>query len=984
MKRSGIILMIGILLSVSGRLFSQTEYGDYLIYHSHNFENNTLGDYQYNEYKADWLYPEWEDRPFPPKIILTDKGDKMSKVMRWDMLEGTVGPWEGGGQWMTDIPNLEEMYFSYKVRLKPGFQWVLGGKLPGIRGGPLHPVDTRPGPNDGWMLLIMWSRTGRPVFYCYHQDQVHMSADSWGWGFTFDTGIWYTLTMRIVMNTVDENGSHYDGIMEGWIDGQKVIGISDMRFRSRADYKIDKLVVNFFFGGSGDEWAPLRDEYVELDDFVAYTYKDNVNIERGNNPTSWERTLVVPDVEDPSTAQTQQIERDSDTTKVKVEAYGDALNGVNAHFLVLVNNEIIGETDATSSTATYEFDLESPPSGNDTVYIFFTNDEYIAGEGDRNLNVKSITYNGYKYYPASNNVVYAFEGSSGININNGSSEMPYTGQLVFFPGETYVNSSLLYPVFEASPMFSNVAPEIANQAFTCIDTLENGTGIGKVMASDSNADQLLSYQILSGNTSGAFDISSSTGTITVANSAYLKNNDQFLLEVMIEDNHPLSKSDTGLVVININHFVPDQIEEDVPPKISVYYIDPSNINDLSEDGSLAHPFDSWSDVNWESGNSYLQKRGTIAYEKKINLGASNITIGAYGEGDLPMIRSQAKDFAMRAYERKNITISDVYLIAEEAISCIYFLGSACDSILINNCVFESSSNGIRIIEGKTFDISYNTFIGCVDAIYSFAENNKIYYNVFKDNKIAINVSSYLSKANIFNNVFYYNSTGISASYSELVIYNNIFYLEEQGNQALNYNFDKLVSDNNIYYPEQEGFLNINNVNYASLEEYQSTTGLDMNSFTQDPQFIDVYNNNFGLKSTSPAIDAGKDVGATLDFFGTSVPYGNAPDIGLKEAQQSRNVTGLTDNIEDMTVSDGPVVYPNPTDGIIQVSYNMSSTADMEIIIRDISGRTVLMDRISGGYSTYQTEIDIAAQPTGVYLVFFNILGKSYLQKVIKN
>ena len=44
-----------------------------------------------------------------------------------------------------------------------------------------------------------------------------------------------------------------------------------------------------------------------------------------------------------------------------------------------------------------------------------------------------------------------------------------------------------------------------------------------------------------------------------------------------------------------------------------YYIDPSQ-TDPDEDGSIEHPFDSWSDIRyrglWAAGNSYLQRRGT--------------------------------------------------------------------------------------------------------------------------------------------------------------------------------------------------------------------------------------------------------------------------------------------------------------------------------------------------------------------------------------
>ena len=71
------------------------------------------------------------------------------------------------------------------------------------------------------------------------------------------------------------------------------------------------------------------------------------------------------------------------------------------------------------------------------------------------------------------------------------------------------------------------------------------------------------------------------------------------------------------------------------------HVDPTNSGDSAEDGSIVHPYDSWSDVNFEAGNIYLQKRGTIANEniRIIVSGEENapITLGAYGDGAKPIL-----------------------------------------------------------------------------------------------------------------------------------------------------------------------------------------------------------------------------------------------------------------------------------------------------------------------------------------------------------
>ena len=75
---------------------------------------------------------------------------------------------------------------------------------------------------------------------------------------------------------------------------------------------------------------------------------------------------------------------------------------------------------------------------------------------------------------------------------------------------------------------------------------------------------------------------------------------------------------------------------------TVIYIDPeyTGINK----GTLAQPLNSWNAIQWKDGYSYLLKRGsTIKVDYKLRPGASNITIGAYGEGKKPLIKSSVQN-----------------------------------------------------------------------------------------------------------------------------------------------------------------------------------------------------------------------------------------------------------------------------------------------------------------------------------------------------
>ena len=104
----------------------------YNIIFKQDFENDTPGLYNKTEWREDWNNPDYSNGLDKTYIIKTSDGNK---VMQWNYPKGSVGPSEGGGQF--NPPNnaqADEVYMSYNIKLKPGFDWNLGGKLPGYNG----------------------------------------------------------------------------------------------------------------------------------------------------------------------------------------------------------------------------------------------------------------------------------------------------------------------------------------------------------------------------------------------------------------------------------------------------------------------------------------------------------------------------------------------------------------------------------------------------------------------------------------------------------------------------------------------------------------------------------------------------------------------------------------------------------------------------------------------------------------------------------
>lgn len=106
------------------------------------------------------------------------------------------------------------------------------------------------------------------------------------------------------------------------------------------------------------------------------------------------------------------------------------------------------------------------------------------------------------------------------------------------------------------------SPEIADQEFSIEENSPSGSTIGTVVASDLDEGQILSFEIIDGNTDGTFEIHSSTGILSIDNPAELdfEKNMQFSLTVSVSDGHkkdPLESSSGILIVVtDQNEFAP--------------------------------------------------------------------------------------------------------------------------------------------------------------------------------------------------------------------------------------------------------------------------------------------------------------------------------------------------------------------------------------------------------------------------------------------
>jgi hypothetical protein len=278
----------------------QTNASMFNIIYAQNFNKNTTGSYRQDEWRADWNSPGWANSVNGFGVIAVNGSGKYLKEM---FPKNKFGLKYAGVQWQAPLNNgYNELYLTYKVKFSKGFtNRNYHGKLPGLSGGKSNGGGEIPNGKDGWSARYMFHGTSIN-FYLYHPEIYKDAGDSkpikgkdyYGRGVTLDPGytlkpeVWYTVTQRVVMNTVGKS----DGLVEGYINGKLCAVQTGIRFRDTESLNIDKISFSNFFGGSGI--APLNDENICFDDFYVFTYRSASNINKGRVKNPAGTVLSLP------------------------------------------------------------------------------------------------------------------------------------------------------------------------------------------------------------------------------------------------------------------------------------------------------------------------------------------------------------------------------------------------------------------------------------------------------------------------------------------------------------------------------------------------------------------------------------------------------------------------------------------------------------------------------------------------------------------
>ncbi|KAK6173460.1 hypothetical protein SNE40_016905 [Patella caerulea] len=178
------------------------------------------------------------------------------------------------------FPGRNCVRLGFDVYFEPGFDFVRGGKLPGIWGGSTSCSGGR-NATDCFSTRFVWRAHGDGEVYAYipdnQADDFCTSPDircNFNFGHSigrakwrYPVGQWFRIEQEVKLNDAPQR----NGYVKVWLDGVLKQETSGLLYRNGDNVKIDGIVFSTFFGGSDESWASTADTYTYFKNFQLST-----------------------------------------------------------------------------------------------------------------------------------------------------------------------------------------------------------------------------------------------------------------------------------------------------------------------------------------------------------------------------------------------------------------------------------------------------------------------------------------------------------------------------------------------------------------------------------------------------------------------------------------------------------------------------------------------------------------------------------------
>jgi hypothetical protein len=165
-------------------------------------------------------------------------------------------------------PPKSQATLEYDINFDPQFEWVKGGKLPGVRGGDRKITTTGcvvPQPKDAWSFRLMWRQNARISMYMYDQERTvrnercGLSRESKDWLLT--KGVWHRLKLHVKVNS---NATAKDGIAQLFVNNSLILERKGIQWYSKGYVPVSYVYFSSFYGGNDKTWAPSKKTFIKF------------------------------------------------------------------------------------------------------------------------------------------------------------------------------------------------------------------------------------------------------------------------------------------------------------------------------------------------------------------------------------------------------------------------------------------------------------------------------------------------------------------------------------------------------------------------------------------------------------------------------------------------------------------------------------------------------------------------------------------------
>lgn len=206
--------------------------------------------------------------------------DKNGNVMNVFIPKGAIDPGSmklrglplGGAGFKTRVfpEGVKRAILSYQVYFPPDFDFVRGGKLPGLYGGKGNSGGKIPDGTDGFSFRMMWGKGGRGSVYAYLPSSIKYGNGLLVHRFHFQPGRWHQIRHELLLNDTDQANGNF----RMWMDGQFVGEEQGILIRKSAALLINGMFFDVFFGGNDDSWAATANTHISFTNFVIRGYEN--------------------------------------------------------------------------------------------------------------------------------------------------------------------------------------------------------------------------------------------------------------------------------------------------------------------------------------------------------------------------------------------------------------------------------------------------------------------------------------------------------------------------------------------------------------------------------------------------------------------------------------------------------------------------------------------------------------------------------------